>query len=530
MLKMENTCCQKLTKQSPSIEKRYFVTLLSNFVIFIASFVTAGIVPRALGPQNLGDFGFLSRISAALRGVFNMEASSAFFTLASKQHKSGPLVKLYSGWLIAQLFLIIGVIIFAFVLGVGSLIWPGQKFKYILWVAIFDWVFFLGTTLKALADAKGFTIKAQLINLFVSVANICVLVVFASKGILTLGVYIAIQTFTSGMLCFVLIQKIILPNREIYWSGNLKSHLREFRKYFYRYCSPLVVYGLVSFIFEYFDRMILQRFSGSVQQGYFQIAFSWASFPGLFTASVTSIYKREITNSNTYQSKIHTADIFSKYLKMIYFFTLIFSVYLCLHSRELLSIIAGPQFKFAAPVLTVMAFYPIFQVYGQLGGSVFLATERTVMIRNLGIFAMLVGIPLTYVFVAPANLPIPGLGLGSLGLALKTVIWNLIVVQVYLWYNCKFFQVKIYPFWWHQIYTAVLLVAVAFITKTGAAFIFQSADFSSVVPRLVIDTLLYFSIVAFLIYFYPQFISVKREEINLLIKKIKSLFGRNIKS
>jgi len=495
--------------------KRYLVTLFSNLTIFAASFVTAGIVPRALGPEQYGNYGFLSRVSMSFRRVLDMETSTAFFNLASRQEESGPLVKTFSIWILAQFFLIISVIVCAFLLGAGQFIWPGQVFKYVIWVAVFDWVFFLGTTLKAMADAKGFTVKAQIVNLFISIANIAVLIMLAISGWLNLGIYIAVQTSASALLSLFLILKIMLPHSDLYWKGVISGHFKHLRNYFFRYCSPLVVYGLIGFIFEYFDRMVLQRFSGSVQQGYFQIATSWAAPSALFTTSILSIYKREVAYSLGKDDNLTAGNTFSKYLKMMYFITLVFGVFIAFHASELLGLIAGEKFIAAAPALMIMAFYPAHQAYGQLGGAAFLASERTALLRNIGIAGLFISMPVTYFLIAPAGAKLPGLGMGSMGLALKSVIFNLIISQTYLVYNCRFFKLNLVSFWWHQFYCLALLAGGMFIIKAASGMVFGGFA----VIRLISAFLIYISLVGIWVYMFPEVASLERFELKVLIIK-----------
>ncbi|HDZ77635.1 MAG TPA: hypothetical protein ENH41_06090 [Candidatus Omnitrophica bacterium] len=515
------------TRPIDSVRKRYLVTLFSNSIFFFASLVTAGVVPRALGPKLLGDYSFLSRISSALRNFLNMGTSSAFFNYNSKHENTGPLVRLYSIWFVAQLLITFSLLGLAVFLGLKEFIWPGQELKYIVWVIAFDWVFFSVNILKQLSDSKGYTSRAQLINLALSLVNIILLVSFALSGLLNLGRYIAIQTFTSASISLCIILFIIVPHKDIYWAGSIRGHLREFSKYFYKFCHPLVIVMFVGFIFEYLDRLFLQRFSGSIEQGYFHIASSWAAFATLFTASILSIYKREMASSLGKNDSLRAAEIFSRYLKMMYFLTLVLSVFLAFHANTLLALIAGPKFKAAGVILIIMAFYPIHQVYGQLGGAAFYASERTAILRNISVSAMILGIPLSYFLIAPSTMPIPGLGLGAMGLAIKTVVWNILLVQVYLIWNCRFFKLNPIPFWRHQIYSLLMLVGIMCILKLAISFFLQSLGVEFTVLKLFLDVLVYFAAVAGFVYLRPSIAGIKREEIIAVLKKIKSKLRRD---
>ncbi len=510
-------------KKVDSVRKRYLVTLFSNVVLFMASIVTAGIVPRALGPKELGDFGFLNRVSSSFRNMLDMGTSSAFFNLNSKEEKTGSLVKAYSLWFLFQLVLIISLIILAFLIGIKDLIWPGQELKYIVWVAVFDWVFFSASLLRQLGDSKGHTTNAQLINLVISILNIVVLVFFALKGFLNIGFYIAIQIFSSALISLFIMLFVIAPHRDIYWDGKITDHLKGTIKYFKEFCSPLVMIMIVSFIFEYFDRMFLQRFGGSVEQGYFHIASSWATFSTLFTASFLSIYKREVAYSLGGNDKLRASEIFSKYIKMLYFITLTLAVLLAFNAKELLELIAGPKFTPATMVLFLMAFYPIHQVYGQLGGATFYSTERTKALRNIQIVGMLLGIGLTYLFLAPSTLLIPGLGMGSVGLAFKTVLLNIIIVQVYLVSNCRYFKISPKPFWVHQIYTVLILFVLMVVLKWAVFFFIGGVSPLVIFGKLALLAFLYFVLIFIMIYFFPHIAGLKKEEIDFVLDKIKAV-------
>lgn len=504
-----------------SVKKRYLITLLSNAVLSFAGFVTAGIVPRALGPKQLGDFSFLNRVSCAFRSILDMGTSGAFFNYNSKHRKTGPLVKIYSLWLLGQLFVVICLIALAAFMGFSGLIWPGQQTKFIVWVAIFEWSFFLSAVLKQLSDSKGYTAKAQMINLVLGLFNIVILVFFAVTGLLNLGRYIAIQTFCCACVALGIIFWIIIPHKELFWEGLMRGQFRDLRKYFYNFCSPLVIVVIVSFIFEYFDRLILQRFSGSVEQGYFHIASSWSALSTFFTASMLSIYKREIAYSLGQQDYLRATAVFSRYIKMLYFITLVLAMFLAFHAKTLLALIAGPKFEAAGLVMSIMAFYPIHQVYGQLGGAAFYSTENTRLLRNISVIAMLIGIPLSYLFLAPPHSKIPGLGMGSMGLALKTVIWNLVVVQVYLVYNCKYFKISPWHFWWHQIYSFIIIGSVMLLVKWLVNYFVNSQGMHFII--LGTETLIYFSLVACIAYVSPRIAGISRDDVVFITKKMKSV-------
>ena len=76
-----------------------------------------------------------------------------------------------------------------------------------------------------------------------------------------------------------------------------------------------------------------------------------------------------------------------------------------------------------------MLIYPVYQSMGRTGGSYFYASGDTTTYSRVGIWINL-GLPLTYLLVAPAAAAIPGLHLGALSLTAKTIGITVLSVHV----------------------------------------------------------------------------------------------------
>ena len=84
----------------------------------------------------------------------------------------------------------------------------------------------------------------------------------------------------------------------------------------------------------------------------------------------------------------------------------------------------------AWPCLALMFLYPVHQSLGQIQGTYFFASGQTGTYTRIGIVLMALSIPVTYLVVAPAASPVPGLSLGALGLALKMVVLQIVGVNI----------------------------------------------------------------------------------------------------
>lgn len=109
-----------------------------------------------------------------------------------------------------------------------------------------------------------------------------------------------------------------------------------------------------------------------------------------------------------------------------------------------------------------MAIYPVHQTYGQLSGSLLLATGRTRLYRNLGVSMLILQFPIT--FWLPGTSFLVWLGAGSYRLGDCMVGIQLIGVNLELWYNCLFLKLPFGRFLFHQLYSVVLLASFAWLS------------------------------------------------------------------
>jgi hypothetical protein len=98
--------------------------------------------------------------------------------------------------------------------------------------------------------------------------------------------------------------------------------------------------------------------------------------------------------------------------------------------------------------LAIMFFYPVHQSLGQINGTMLYATERIRTQVVLGVASMITSIVVTYFVLAPRDAAVPGLGLASVGLALKMVGVQLVQVNVAAYVIARTLK---WPFdWWYQ--------------------------------------------------------------------------------
>src|SRR3989304_4940952 len=326
-------------QQEHSLKKRYFYKLFTNFLGLGVSLVTQTIVPRGLGPKSYGDFSFLSDYFNQFAGFFDMGTSIGFYTKLSQRPKEFKLVVFYFYFIGIASLLLLTFVVVAHTTKMYTRLWPGQELFYI-YLALF-----------------------------------LLLIVF---------------TYVMKRSGYSLLQSWKLTGEEI------KNYIKEF----YQYSHPLFIYSLVGLFAGIFDRWLLQVYGGSVQQGFFGLSYQIGAVCFLFSSAMTPLVTREFSIAYNNKDLVFMAKLFEKHIPLLYSITAFLACFVAVNADKVTHIIGGGKFKDAAWPVSIMAFYPIHQTYGQLSGSVFYATGQTRLYRNIGVVFMLIGLPVTYFFVA----------------------------------------------------------------------------------------------------------------------------------
>lgn len=512
-----------------SVRRRYLVTLITQFVQLAGSIVTAGVVPRALRPADFGNYSFLMNTASTIRTFLDPSASQAFFTFSSQERRTGSLTQLYGLVILIQMavsFSLISIVVFA---GRLDSIWPGQRLEHILLVTVLDWMIFLAIILRQLGDSKGLTVRAQFISLAASVLNIAGVLVLNSMGRLNLYTYIAINMISTIVIGVGLVRWLLMENEGLTWEGTVRERLREYISRWWRYASPLLVWEYYKPLLAYLSVYLLQRWYGSVEQGYFALASKWSAFVLVFTSSALSIFWREIANAVSRGERERAARIYEKFTHLLFFLSVVLCAWLSFGSPYLVQILVGEEYLLAVPTLALMAFYPLQQTYGQINVAALKGAEQTKVIRNLGILISIPDLLLTYFLLAPADAPIPGLRLGALGVAIKMVVYGLISVQAYERISHRLFNLSYVKTFSRKSGVAVLVLICALLSMSVLGHFLAGLGTLPVVNFVIVSTS-YFLLIASLFVFIPESAGMNKVELLEIINngrsKIVSLVKR----
>jgi len=282
-----------------SIFPRYLIKLAKNIVTTVIGLISVIILPRSLGPADYGNLHFIRKSFETLFGFIDLNASTAYFVYSSKNENSNNFTQFHIIYC-----LIIGAIMFLFIsvlatTGILQIMFPDQELLYVYLGLILGYSVYLFINLTNLSDSKELTVGFEKRNISIMLISLILLLVLYFAGIINLfyifGYYIIIN-----LLLIIISIKYLKANgvlnfnfRDFYFS-KLKGIIR----YYYNFSSPLFVASIFTFFILFFERWFLQTIGGSVEQGFFNLAFRVGAISIIITDAMSQIYQQTISKAH----------------------------------------------------------------------------------------------------------------------------------------------------------------------------------------------------------------------------------------
>jgi O-antigen/teichoic acid export membrane protein len=412
---------------SQTVRVRVGATFVGNVTRSGLAFLSGILVARGLGASAYGDLSFLLGTFVALGPLLELGTASAFYTFLAQRRRCRVFLRVYLAWMGLQ-FLVPLVLLAT--LPSRALAWIWLDHSRPLVVMAFVASFLLNqawTMMTHLAEARRQTVLIQVATIvqasvhlgLVAAAFVWNVVSVELVLVLSIAEYLACLAYLAPRLLASNIDTDAAPDRR-----------RQIVDQFTRYCRPLVVFSWVSFAYVFADRWLLQRYGGSLQQGLFAIASQFAMVGTLVTASMVKVLWKELAEAREHGNVGRVADLYGTTASGLHFVVAWIACLLVPYAREIIIWTVGQEYSGAAFCLMVMLLYPVQQAIGQVQATLFYASEDTVAYSRIGLWTMALGIPVTYLLIAPSTAWAPGLALGAVGVALKTVVVGFVVVEV----------------------------------------------------------------------------------------------------
>lgn len=441
-----------------SLARRYSLKFAANVVGVCSSAVVQLLVPRALGPSVFGDFSFLTAFFTRLVGFLNLGSALAFYTRLSQRPGETGLVVFYS-YVAAAVGVVTGLgIAVTYGVSANEYLWPGQRAALVFAAAGWGLLVWYSDTTSQVCDAVGLTVSSEKMRMAQRMSAAVLATALFASGMLSLPTYFAYQY--AILIALIVAWWVLLRRhgmRVETWRLS-RVELRGYFREFAEYCHPLVVYTFAGFLVGVLDRWLLQRYAGSVEQGFFGLSYQVGAFCFLFTSAMSPLIMREFSVAFGTRDLDRMAHVFRRYIPSLYAVAAWLAAFTAVEGDRVVLFFGGSQFAAAAGAVSIMALYPVHQTYGQLSGSIFYATGQTTRYRNIGLVSMVIGVPLTIGLLAAARWW--GFSQAS-ALALKFVVLQFIAVNVQLWYNARFLGLSFWRYFGHQLAVLGSMLALA---------------------------------------------------------------------
>lgn len=483
-----------------SLKKRYSTKLFASIVSGLIGMVIVAIVPKAIGPVAYGQFIYLQQFFTKIIGFLDAGSSIAFFTKLSAKPGRKELITFYLIYSLLVLTVLSVFLTLGEYYGITEYYLPDVGKEFIYWGLCLGFLTWFTQLSIKLSDAYALTASIEMIKIAHKICSLCLLIYLVEFSSLDLITYFYFNAVT--LLTFLFVVAYFFYKNNIFPRNILFIHLEKVKLLvleFVGFCSPLLIYSLAGLVFGLFDIWLLQSTGGSVETGYYGLAYSIAAMCFIFTGAMTPIITREFSKSFDNQDFKTMRLLFKRYIPMFYSLACYFSIFIAFQAENVLEIFTDENFSGALMVLVVMAIYPIHQTYGQLSGSIFYATGQTKLYRNIGLISMFVGFILTVILLYSFEL-------NAVGLAFKMVISQMIAVNIQLFYNSKFLGLKMRDYLKHQIISIMFFAVIAFL----AGFL---VDVGSPLLSFFLSGLIYTLLVFIGFLVYPMVFGVSRKYI-----------------
>jgi O-antigen/teichoic acid export membrane protein len=481
----------------------------------VITFGTGMLVARGLGPEQYGTMMFLLGTFTAIRQLLDMGTSTALFTFLSQRQRSKRFAGWYFAWLGVQFSLTLLAVGLLFPASWIELVWKGEQRNLVILAFIAAYMqSVLWSVILQMGESQRLTRWVQGVAVTVALVHFLFMALAWWGGWLAVHTVFGLMIIEWAIAVALIVKQLRFPHLTEY-SDTPKSVFNEF----WQYCRPLILYSWLGFAYDFADRWLLQTYAGSVQQAYYAVAFQCGAIAAIATSSILNIFWKEIAEAHHQNNRDRVAMLYRQVSRGLFFVSAAGAGFLAPWAEDILRITLGAAYMDGAATLMIMFFYPLHQSMGQIGGTMAYATGRVAAYVKIGMAFMAISIVVTYFALASAEAPMPGLGMGSLGLAGKMVVMQILSVNALAFYLSRSLGIKFD--WLFQPVTALLTTGVGFFAYSLSQDIVW---FDSVISKLAISGVLYFFLTAFTLYQLPWLVGITRVELISLVRRAFMIF------
>jgi len=422
------------------VKARFFFSAGANLLRGLLSFLTSLLLARWLGPVEFGDMAFLLGTFLGVRQFLDMGTSSAFFTFISQQPRSWTFIRNFIYWLGFQFIMPVLVVLLIFPDVWIKNIWHDNE-RYLL-VCAFMAVFAQNTlwmVAQSLAESVRKTIYIQKIGVLISVFHLLAIVaLFHAKE---LNLYII---FTIIFIEYTFSFFIVANGYRLEDASKLNSTPNPSIIDYIKYCTPLVPLLIFAAVQELADRWLLQRYGGSISQGYYAFSYQIAGVAVMFISAVVKIFWKEIAELSHNRDHAQLIKLFSKVLRVTRTTAAFFSGFIAVYAHEIILITVGQKYQGAYLTMSILSVYVAYMAVGQIYSTLLMATGKVRVVSYMGSSLSILSAFLAYIMLATELVQQARFENAAENIAIKMLAIEFIASIIYSMIVKKIWSIDIY--------------------------------------------------------------------------------------
>lgn len=482
--------------------ERYIIKIASSIVIAFCNIIIQLILPRALSIDEFGLYSYYLNIYTSVVVMANLSTSNAMISKYSKRNKEIGIVIFY-----LKLFFLISLI-----LNITILCFYKFAEGKVIWLAMLGLntaiINKLLTDTVSMYDAIAVARLPAILNIVLKIIlSVCVLVGYF-VGIFNLYVFYFIQIIITFITVFFLLS--VLFKSQKYYENKVDIHNDKYYiKEFFLFCKPLVVANVVAQILIIIMNKTLMWWSGTAEQAMFGAAWQINTLIGYVFSPYAELMKREF--AILYNEKEKIVKKLHQALQHMFWLTTYFAIFITVEAKWILPLVFGKKYQSAVIVTQIIMVYTIYQSWGQITGSFFLATENTKINAKISVLSQILTLGCVFLFQIPN--PIWPDSLGAIGIALNYLIVNVISVTIAVWYISHCMNIDFFKEIWIQFPPLVVCFISAIVAKKIVEMVVIQESLLHLIIKIVVSGIIYTIIVVVVLWVHPDFVGFTKNRL-----------------
>jgi O-antigen/teichoic acid export membrane protein len=246
------------------------------------------------------------------------------------------------------------------------------------------------------------------------------IVIFCPKAIFAISANLISFIIVTSFFSFILWKYLVSSD-----SQNLKIQEKNFYRKIFKYSIWFILNPIVYIVFNYVDRLMLNRFLGLHDVGIYSVALNISQILFMFGMITGNVLMPNLSNIWERGEKDKAMFILNLAIKIVTLFTLGCAVVLVIFKNQILSILYGSEYLEGAMVIPMLLMFWIFHVIVWIAGTYPLLIEKTYISLIATIPGLILNIGLNYILI-------PGYGIRGAAIATTTAYIFILIVLLLL--------------------------------------------------------------------------------------------------